>query len=112
VVVIGMNRVPSIRASNRHPLTYSRLRDIEAPMLGACYLTEWTNGLAELYDVGTEIETYRTVDEFCLKLDELKRDKGRRRHMRESAQRRALSELSTHHSLLRICGRLGLVKTS
>jgi hypothetical protein len=102
LVTIGVNRVPTSRASNHRPLSYSRLRDLEAPMLGACYLTEWTAGLGELYELGTEIETYRTPEELAAKVDELKADPARRRRMRERAQRRALEEHSTARTLQRV----------
>jgi spore maturation protein CgeB len=108
MVAIGINRVPTASSSNRHPLVYSRLRDIEAPMLGACYLTEWTEGLEALYDLGAEIETYRTADELSEKLGELRKDLQRRRAMRDRAQRRALIDHSASRSLARISARLGL----
>src|SRR5205085_8959310 len=41
IVSIGVNRYPSPRFAAGQIQTYSRLRDIEAPMAGACYLTEW-----------------------------------------------------------------------
>jgi hypothetical protein len=107
MVAIGINRVPTARHSNRHPLVYSRLRDIEAPMLGACYLTEWTEGLGKLYDLSSEIETYRTAEELGERLQELGKDSERRRAMRRRAQRRALSDHSTSRSLARIGARLG-----
>ena len=103
VVTIGVNRVPTARASDFNPVRYSRLRDIEAPMLGACYLTEWTQGLVEMYELGEDIEVYRTPDELGAKIAELKRDPTRRHRMRASAQRRALHD----HSVLRSIGRIG-----
>lgn len=106
MVAIGVNRVATPRASNRRPLTYSRLRDIEAPMVGACYLTEWTAGLAELYDLGAEVETYRTAEELAAKLGELQADPARRRGMRQKAQQRALGEHSVARSLKRIAREL------
>jgi len=108
MVTIGVNRVPTWKASNRRPLTYSRLRDLEAPMLGACYLTEWTAGLNDLYEIGVDIDCYRTPEELCGKLSELRRDQSRRRLMRERAQRRALEEHSVARSMDRIRARLGL----
>lgn len=102
LVTIGVNRVLTAHTSNHHPLTYSRLRDIEAPMLGACYLTEWTAGLGELYELGTEIETYNTPEELAAKVEELRRDPARRRRLRERGQRRALDDHSVAHSLKRI----------
>jgi hypothetical protein len=108
MITIGINRVPTQRKSNRHPLAYSRLRDIEAPMLGACYLTEWTQGLEALYDLGHEIETYRTPEELTEKLDALRQDPQRRSRMRNRAQRRALRDHSVSRSVARIAEQLGL----
>lgn len=105
-VTIGVNRVPTALTSNHHPLTYSRLRDLEAPMLGACYLTEWTAGLGELYELGTEIETYRTPEELAAKLGELQRDPARRRGLRERGQRRALEQHGVARSLKRVAAQV------
>jgi hypothetical protein len=94
--------------SNRKPLRYSRLRDIEAPMLGACYLTEWTEGLDCLFETGPEIETYRTAEELSVKLAELSADPERRRSMRRRAQRHALDKHCVPRSVARIAELLGL----
>jgi hypothetical protein len=107
IVTIGVNRVPSANRSLHRPLVYSRLRDIEAPMLGACYLTEWTKGLEHLYELGKEIEAYRTVDELTSKLSELRLDPVRRSAMRERAQRRALSDHSVARSIARVGAHFG-----
>jgi hypothetical protein len=107
-VTLGVNRVPTATASLRRPLAYSRLRDIEAPMLGACYLTEWTAGVERLYDIGPEIEVYHTADELANKLAELIADLARRRSMRHRAQRRALAEHTVGKSIARVAEWLGL----
>jgi hypothetical protein len=108
-VTLGVNRVPVTRRPLRFPLAYSRLRDIEAPMLGACYLTEHTSGVEQLYDVGNEIETYRSADELVAKLGELEKDKARRTRLRIAGQRKALQEHSVARSLLRISTLLNIV---
>lgn len=108
IVALGVNRVPTFRRSLRRPLTYSRLRDIEAPMLGACYLTEWTEGLAKFYQIGRHIETYRTAQELAEKLRELLADRGRRSALRAAAQQHALRELSVPRSMEKIRQALGL----
>ena len=108
MVTIGVNRVPTANRSLRRPLVYSRLRDIEAPMLGACYLTEWTEGLEHMYELGEEIETYRTAEELTSKLAELRKDFARRAAMRQRAQRRALAEHTIGKSIERIRAHLGL----
>jgi hypothetical protein len=109
-ITIGVNRVPTARASDRRPIKYSRLRDVEAPMLGSCYVTEWTEGVAQLYEIGGEVETYRTADELVFKVSELKRLPGRRRQMRARAQARALNDHSVACSIQRISERLGLYR--
>lgn len=107
-ITLGVNRYPSFRHPASRPDTYSRLRDIEAPMLGACYLTEWTEGLDELYDLGAEIETYRTPEEMVEKIAALQADSARRATMRCQAQRRALSQHSVARSVDAIGERLGV----
>jgi hypothetical protein len=111
MVTIGINRVPTVTRSLRQPLVYSRLRDIEAPMLGACYLTEWTEGLEQMYELGAEIETYRTAEELCSKLTELRFKPARRSAMRRNAQLRALADHSVGQSVARIGAHLGLSRT-
>jgi hypothetical protein len=105
-VIIGINRYPSFRHSFSHPARYSRLRDIEAPMLGACYLTEDAPGLASLYELGREIETYRDAAELVEKATRLVRDPERRASLRRLGQRRALSDHTIARSLDRILARL------
>jgi hypothetical protein len=108
-VLLGINRFPSFRQPFSRPDTYSRLRDIEAPMLGACYLTEWTEGLDGLFEIGPEIEIYRDAAELTEKIRLLLGDGARRRRMRTAAQRHALSEHTVGRSVARIAERLGIV---
>ena len=105
-VCLGVNRYPSWRYPVDHPDTYSRLRDIEAPMAGACYLTEWTEGLEGLYELGTEIETYRDAAELVEKSRALAADAPRRQRLRAAAQRRALADHSIARTLRRLAERL------
>ncbi len=107
-VCIGVNRFPSLRHPIDRPICYSRLRDIEAPMAGSAYLTEFAPGLDDLYDIGKEIEVYRSAGELVAKVAELERDSGRRRQLRERGQRRALGEHGIATTLAKIARRLGL----
>ena len=77
-------------------------------MLGACYLTEWTEGLEHMYELGKEIETYRTSEELTSKLSELRKDALRRRAMRQRAQCRALADHTVGRSIERIRAHFGL----
>jgi len=101
-VTLGVNRYPSFHYPLLKPDTYSRLRDIEAPMAGACYLTEWAPELEDLYEAGIEIEIYKTPEEAAQLLQELMADPQRRKKLRYNGQRKALQEHSIPRSLKKI----------
>lgn len=107
-VVIGINRCPTFRRPFSNPLRYSRLRDIEGPMLGACYLTEWAPGLDDLYEPGAEVEVYRDAAELVEKAELLRRDPARRLRLRRGGQARALSDHTIARSLERFAQKLGI----
>lgn len=107
-VTIGINRCPSFRRSFANPLRYSRLRDIEAPMLGASYLTEAAPGIEDLYEVGAEIEVYRDASELVEKAERLRAEPKRRLQLRRLGQRRALAEHTIEKSMERIARKLGI----
>lgn len=102
VITIGVNRYPSFRYPLSKPNTYSRLRDIEAPMLGCCYLTEWTDGLDHLYDINTEIMVYYSAEHFISQTQRLIDDKKLRDTLRVKGQIRALADHSIANSLKKI----------
>ncbi len=107
-VCVGVNRYPSFRRPFKNPGTYSRLRDIEAPMAGACYLTEWAEGLDQLYNLGSEIETYRDAGELAEKARALASDPPRRKKLRAAGQQRSLNDHSISRTIQRIAERLNL----
>jgi hypothetical protein len=102
IITLGINRYPSFRHSFSNPDTYSRMRDIEAPMMGACYLTEWTQGLEDLYELGEEIETYRTSEEMVEKIKRLKADSNTRNKLRFNGQKRVFTNHTVAHSITKI----------
>lgn len=107
-IILGVNRYPSFRHSFTNPDTYSRLRDIEAPMVGGCYLTEWTEGIEQMYELGKEIETYRNPEEMKEKICELEAKPEKRSQMRRLAQKKALEKLSFPQTLRTISQSLAL----
>jgi len=110
LITLGVNRYPSYRYPFSQPDTYSRMRDIEAPMMGACYLTEWTEGLDHLYELGEDIETYLTAEEMVEKIRKLEADPEKRKRMRCQVQKRALASHTVAKSLSKISAALGLTK--
>ena len=107
-VCVGVNRYPSPRRSPSRPGLYSRLRDIEAPMVGAAYLTEMAPGLDELYELGREVEVYHSPEELVAKSEALARDAKLRRMLREKGQRRALAHHGIGRTMARISETLGI----
>jgi spore maturation protein CgeB len=108
MITLGINRYPSFRFPLVKPDTYSRLRDIEAPMLGACYLTEWTEGIDELYDTQNEIAVYRNEAELINKIAELRADHDTRKKLKANGQKRALEKHSIPASLAKIKSKLNI----
>ncbi|GAA4084433.1 glycosyltransferase [Mucilaginibacter panaciglaebae] len=106
MVTVGINRYPSYRYPLFKPDTYSRLRDIEAPMLGACYLTEYTEGLEYLYDIGKEIETYTSTEDFIEKVSMLTANTNLRQRLKVNGQKRAVSTHNIQNSISQIIQRL------
>jgi hypothetical protein len=107
-ITLGINRYPSFNYPFNLPNTYSRMRDIEAPMLGACYLTEWTEGLEDLYELGSEIETYASVEEMIAKIRDLQAQPQKRQAMRKNAQIKALEKHTISVTLRKIFKKLDL----
>ncbi len=91
-VTLGINRYPTAATSLARPRTYSRMRDIEAPMAGAAYLTEWTEDLSHLFEDGEEVLAYRTTDELAAQAERMLGDAGLRRRLRRNGRRRALAD--------------------
>jgi len=96
-VTLGINRCPHPGYPMAKPLVYSRLRDIEAPSTGACYLTEWCPEIEQLYDIGNEIETYRDSSELVAKSRALLKDISRRRQLRAAGRRAVLARHTCGH---------------
>jgi len=107
-VSLGINRFPSFRFPAARPGVYSRLRDIEAPMLGACYLAEHAPELEVFYEPGLEIETYRDAPELVEKARSLLADAPRRARLRAAGQARALAHHGIGSTLDRIAKRFDL----
>ncbi len=107
-VTLGINRFPKWGPAGGDLGVYSRLRDIEAPMLGACYLTEHTPELERFYDCDQEIATYRNEAELVEKTRHLLASPDRRHSLRVAAQRRALADHTIERSIGTIAQSLGL----
>ncbi len=62
-VVLNFSNVWADGRPGSRLIPHVRLRDFEAPMCGSTYLTGHTDEIGEFYELGKEIETYRTEEE-------------------------------------------------
>ncbi|MCC7518165.1 MAG: glycosyltransferase [Verrucomicrobiae bacterium] len=107
-VTLGINRFPTPEAPLERPRCYSRLRDLEAPMAGAAYLTERTEDLPHLFEEGKEVLAYRTADELVAQAERMLEDPALRRRLRREGRRRALAEHTWERRFRDLFRHLGL----
>ena len=101
-VVLNFSNVWADGRPGAQLIPHVRLRDFEGPMCRACYLTGHTDELGEFYEVGKEIDTYRSPEELVEKTRyylshpasaEALREAGYRRAIRDHTWRRRFEEL-------------------
>ena len=73
-------------------IPHVRLRDFEAPMCRACYLTGHTEEIQDFYEVGREIDTYRTPEELVGKTRFYLEHPTAAEKLREAGYRRAIND--------------------
>ncbi|PTX91100.1 glycosyltransferase [Opitutus sp. ER46] len=88
-VVLNFSNVWSDGRPGSRLVPHVRLRDFEAPMARTCYLTGHSDEIAACYDVGREIETYRTPEELADKVRYYLSHPDQAERMREAGYRRA-----------------------
>ena len=69
-----------------------RLRDFEAPMCRTCYLTGHTEEIEAFYDLGREIDTYRSPEELVDKARFYLAHPAAAERLREAGHRRAVRD--------------------
>ncbi len=85
-----------------------RLRDFEIPMCRAAYLTAHTAEIEDCYDIGKEIETYRSRDEFIDKAHYLLSHEAHAARLREAGYARARADHTWARRMALLFDRIGL----
>lgn len=89
-------------------IPHVRLRDFEAPMCRTCYLTGHTHEIEEFYEIGREIDCYRSAEELVDKVRfylehptaaELLREAGYQRARRDHTWERRFQQLFSEINL-------------
>jgi Glycosyl transferases group 1 len=87
-VVLGLNEGGAKPDGPR----YLKLRDLEFPGMGCCYLTQHHSDLADIYELGREVMTFRTPGEAGRLAKDLARHPAECREIGRRARARVLTE--------------------
>lgn len=88
--------------------THLNARLFEAAASGAAVLTEWRDGLPDLFDPAREVRAYRTFEELVAGIDEIRIDPAGARDAGDAASARAHAEHTYGHrfaTMLELLGR-------
>lgn len=85
-----------------------RLRDFEAPMSGAFYLVEYFNELADFFEPGKEIETFRSPGELVEKAKYYLSHDLERERIRQAGLARARRDHTWHQRFEMVFNQIGL----
>jgi spore maturation protein CgeB len=88
-VVLNFSNVWADGRSGSPLIPWVRLRDFEAPMSRACYLTGYTDEIAEFYELGKEIDTYKGPEELIEKTHYYLKHPAEAEKLRQAGYRRA-----------------------
>ena len=82
-------------------------RLFEAAASGAVVVTEWRDGLPDMFEPGAEVQAYRTFGELVALAKSVRDDPGAARAMGDAASARAHAEHTWGHRFDAIAGLLG-----
>jgi spore maturation protein CgeB len=88
-VVLGLNEGRDTQGSYR---SYLKLRDVEFPGYGCCYLTQDSEDVHHAFEVGREVLTFRHLAEAASLVRRSVRHPAAARAMGQAARRRVLAE--------------------
>lgn len=96
-VSLGFLEVHDHHDPSRMVKQHLHLREFEAPLSGALYLTGWMDELAEMFEPDKEVLVYRNQYEMLEKLRYYLTQPQEAERVRQAGRRRALSEHTYHH---------------
>jgi len=107
-VVLNFSNVWADGRPGSNLIPHVRLRDFEAPMCRACYLTGYTDELGEFYELGKEVESYRTPEELAEKTRYYLSHPAAAEALREAGYRRAIRDHTWRRRFEELFGRIGV----
>ena len=88
-VVLGLNEGRDLRGAYQ---SYMKLRDVEFPGYGCCYLTQHNPDIEHAFEIGREVLTFRSVAEAASVVRRCRRHPDEARARGQAARRRVLAE--------------------
>jgi spore maturation protein CgeB len=88
-VVLGLNEGRNLQGAYQ---SYMKLRDVEFPGYGCCYLTQQNDDVAHAFAVGREVLTFSHADEAAAMVRHMVRRPDEARGIGHAARRRVLAE--------------------
>lgn len=89
---LGFATVYSAAREGGEALYHLRLRDFEIPMCGGFYLTRYTEELEDYFEIGKEIECYKSTEELIDKCRHYLSHDERREEIRRAGLKRSLKD--------------------
>lgn len=91
-IILNFSNVWADGRSGSKLIPHVRLRDFEAPMCRTCYLTGYTDEIAEFYEIGKEIDTYSSPEELVDKTKFYINHPNEAEKLREAGYQRAVRD--------------------
>ena len=91
-VILNFSNVWADGRPGSQLIPHVRLRDFEAPMCRTCYLTGYTEEIGEFYQLGKEIDTYKSKEELVDKTKFYLNHPHEAEKLREAGYQRALRD--------------------
>lgn len=107
-ISLGFGAVAHLPEDGSPPIRQVRLRDFEAPMSGAFYLTEYFEELTEFFEPDREVVMFQSADELVDKCRYYLAHPHKREMIRQAGRARACAEHTWQRRFMRAFERMGL----
>jgi len=109
-VSLGFLEVYDHHDPSKQIVKHLHLREFEAPMSGALYMTGYSEELAEMYEINKEIVTYRNQYELLDKVKYYLNHLSEAEKIRVAGHNRAVRSHTYHHRYKTLFNQIGLKK--
>jgi len=107
-VVLNFSNVWADGRPGSKLIPHVRLRDFEAPLCRSCYLTGYSEEIAEFYELGKEIDTYQTPEELVDKVKFYLDHPKEAENLREASYQRAKRDHTWVNRFRELFDKIGL----